>query len=173
MFWNCYSATEPTSTPLTLNRALHYFSAAKPTICLQQVFCWLKVQILGGETTKVGGKLWSNKLSILARCINCCVILLKIGCLPLGASYCSTGVWILATANKFHVCKRKICDWLIFFIGLTALDLINDFDEWIECGFFTEEIVARLKGNTLVGALYIGYIALLPYQLNLLALKIS
>ncbi|XP_067933694.1 uncharacterized protein [Watersipora subatra] len=33
--------------------------------------------------------------------------------------------------------------------GLTALDLINDFDEWIECGFFTEEIVARLKAYSL------------------------
>ena len=35
---------------------------------------------------------------------------------------------------------------MILFTGVTALDLISDFDEWIESGFFTEEIVARLKG---------------------------
>ena len=31
--------------------------------------------------------------------------------------------------------------------GLTAFDCIIDFDEWLECGFFTDEIKARLKGK--------------------------
>ncbi len=31
-------------------------------------------------------------------------------------------------------------------LGLTAFDYIVDFEEWIECGYFTEEIKARLKG---------------------------
>lgn len=30
--------------------------------------------------------------------------------------------------------------------GLTAFDFISDFEEWIECGYFNEEIKARLKG---------------------------
>ena len=32
------------------------------------------------------------------------------------------------------------------FTGFTAFDYIIDFEEWIECGYFTEEIKARLKG---------------------------
>jgi len=35
---------------------------------------------------------------------------------------------------------------LLFFAGLTAFDFISDFEEWIECGYFSEEIKARLKG---------------------------
>ena len=31
--------------------------------------------------------------------------------------------------------------------GLTAFDFIMDYDEWIECGHFTDEIRARLKGE--------------------------
>ena len=31
--------------------------------------------------------------------------------------------------------------------GLTAFDFISDFEEWIECGYFNEEIKARLKGK--------------------------
>ena len=31
--------------------------------------------------------------------------------------------------------------------GLTSFDCIIDFDEWLECGFFTDEIKARLKGE--------------------------
>jgi hypothetical protein len=42
----------------------------------------------------------------------------------------------------------------IFFLitGLTAFDYIVDFEEWIESGYFSEEIKARLKGllNNLV-----------------------
>lgn len=30
--------------------------------------------------------------------------------------------------------------------GLTAFDFISDFEEWIECCYFSEEIKARLKG---------------------------
>lgn len=41
-------------------------------------------------------------------------------------------------------CKSRLLSALVE--GLTALDLINDFDEWIESGFFTDDIVARLKG---------------------------
>ncbi|XP_064635397.1 uncharacterized protein LOC135492725 [Lineus longissimus] len=33
--------------------------------------------------------------------------------------------------------------------GLTAFDCILDFDEWIECGYFSEEIKARLKAYSL------------------------
>ncbi|XP_022088281.1 uncharacterized protein LOC110977993 isoform X2 [Acanthaster planci] len=33
--------------------------------------------------------------------------------------------------------------------GLTAFDCILDFDEWLECGFFTDEIKARLKAYSL------------------------
>ena len=36
---------------------------------------------------------------------------------------------------------------ILFFSGLTALDFILDFDEWIECGYFSDEIRARLKGK--------------------------
>lgn len=32
-------------------------------------------------------------------------------------------------------------------IGLTALDYIVDYDEWIDCGYFGDEIKARLKGK--------------------------
>lgn len=35
---------------------------------------------------------------------------------------------------------------LLFYAGLTAFDFISDFEEWIECGYFSEEIKARLKG---------------------------
>jgi len=35
---------------------------------------------------------------------------------------------------------------LLFLPGLTAFDFISDFEEWIECGYFSEEIKARLKG---------------------------
>ena len=31
--------------------------------------------------------------------------------------------------------------------GLTAFDFIMDYDEWIECGYFSDEIRARLKGT--------------------------
>ena len=31
--------------------------------------------------------------------------------------------------------------------GLTAFDHIVDFEEWIECGYFTEDVKARLKGK--------------------------
>ena len=31
--------------------------------------------------------------------------------------------------------------------GLSAFDFIMDYDEWIECGYFTDEIRARLKGT--------------------------
>ena len=31
--------------------------------------------------------------------------------------------------------------------GLTAFDFISDFEEWIDCGYFSEEIKARLKGS--------------------------
>ncbi|KAL9965899.1 hypothetical protein ACROYT_G029757 [Oculina patagonica] len=33
--------------------------------------------------------------------------------------------------------------------GLTAFDFISDFEEWIECGYFSEEIKARLKAYSL------------------------
>ncbi|XP_071809537.1 uncharacterized protein [Asterias amurensis] len=33
--------------------------------------------------------------------------------------------------------------------GLTSFDCIIDFDEWLECGFFTDEIKARLKAYSL------------------------
>lgn len=35
---------------------------------------------------------------------------------------------------------------LLFLAGLTAFDFISDFEEWIECGYFSDEIKARLKG---------------------------
>ena len=35
-----------------------------------------------------------------------------------------------------------------FFLGLTAFDFILDYDEWIESGYFSDEIRARLKGNS-------------------------
>ena len=34
-----------------------------------------------------------------------------------------------------------------YLTGLTAFDFISDFEEWIECGYFNEEIKARLKGK--------------------------
>ena len=34
--------------------------------------------------------------------------------------------------------------------GLTAFDFIMDYDEWIESGYFTDEIRARLKGDDLL-----------------------
>ena len=30
--------------------------------------------------------------------------------------------------------------------GMAAFDCVVDYDEWIECGYFNEEIRARLKG---------------------------
>lgn len=35
---------------------------------------------------------------------------------------------------------------MLYLAGLTAFDFISDFEEWIECGYFSEEIKARLKG---------------------------
>lgn len=35
------------------------------------------------------------------------------------------------------------------FTGLTAFDYITDFEEWIDSGYFSEEIKARLKGRLL------------------------
>ena len=54
--------------------------------------------------------------------------------------------------------ETKNCNELFHFVsganvrhksmqGLTAFDCIIDFDEWLECGFFTDEIKARLKGK--------------------------
>ena len=40
------------------------------------------------------------------------------------------------------VIKVDVC------LGLTAFDLIMDYEEWIECGYFTDEIRARLKGTS-------------------------
>ena len=34
-----------------------------------------------------------------------------------------------------------------YLTGLTAFDFISDFEEWIECSYFNEEIKARLKGK--------------------------
>jgi hypothetical protein len=48
----------------------------------------------------------------------------------------------LTGINSFN---RVIC-YLCLFLGLTAFDYIVDFEEWIECGYFNEEIKARLKG---------------------------
>lgn len=31
--------------------------------------------------------------------------------------------------------------------GQTAFDYIIDYEEWIECGYFDDEIKARLKGK--------------------------
>ncbi|XP_048588484.1 uncharacterized protein LOC116619849 isoform X3 [Nematostella vectensis] len=33
--------------------------------------------------------------------------------------------------------------------GLTAFDFISDFEEWVDCGYFTEEVKARLKAYSL------------------------
>lgn len=38
--------------------------------------------------------------------------------------------------------------------GLTAFDFIMDYDEWIETGYFTDEIRARLKGEDNVFFVY-------------------
>ena len=35
---------------------------------------------------------------------------------------------------------------MLYLAGLTAFDFISDFEEGIECGYFSEEIKARLKG---------------------------
>lgn len=37
-----------------------------------------------------------------------------------------------------------LCCWVA---GLTAFDYIVDFEEWIDSGYFSEEIKARLKGR--------------------------
>ena len=31
--------------------------------------------------------------------------------------------------------------------GLTPLDLIHDFDEWVNCQLFSDDVVARFKGK--------------------------
>ena len=44
--------------------------------------------------------------------------------------------------------SREPClNGLISLLGLTAFDFITDFEEWIDSGYFTEEIKARLKGE--------------------------
>lgn len=35
---------------------------------------------------------------------------------------------------------------MLYFVGLIVFDFIFDFEEWIECGYFSEEIKVRLKG---------------------------
>lgn len=31
--------------------------------------------------------------------------------------------------------------------GLTAFDFVVDYEEWVDCGYFSDEIRARLKGE--------------------------
>ena len=57
-------------------------------------------------------------------------------------------------ARGFSHVRRVLIDLdtcLLMFVhyltGLTAFDFISDFEEWIECGYFNEEIKARLKGK--------------------------
>ena len=57
-------------------------------------------------------------------------------------------------ARGFSHIRRVLIDLvtcLLMFVhyltGLTAFDFISDFEEWIECGYFNEEIKARLKGK--------------------------
>jgi len=57
-------------------------------------------------------------------------------------------------ARGFCHIRRVLIDLvtcLLMFVhyltGLTAFDFISDFEEWIECGYFNEEIKARLKGK--------------------------
>ena len=57
-------------------------------------------------------------------------------------------------ARGFSPIRRVLIDLvtcLLVFVhyltGLTAFDFISDFEEWIECGYFNEEIKARLKGT--------------------------
>jgi len=38
---------------------------------------------------------------------------------------------------------------IVIISGLTAFDFILDYDEWIECGYFSDEIRARLKAYSL------------------------
>ena len=40
-----------------------------------------------------------------------------------------------------------LCFWAA---GLTAFDYIVDFEEWIDSGYFSEEIKARLKGGQIL-----------------------
>ena len=61
--------------------------------------------------------------------------------------------FILLARGFSHV-RRILIDLvtcLLMFVhyltGLTAFDFISDFEEWIECGYFNEEIKARLKGK--------------------------
>ena len=57
-------------------------------------------------------------------------------------------------ARGFSHIRRVLIDLvtcLLMFVhyltGLTAFDFISDFEEWIECAYFNEEIKARLKGK--------------------------
>ena len=47
---------------------------------------------------------------------------------------------------------------LLSISGLTALDFIQDFDEWIDSGYFTEDIEARLKGMYLAALQYFSFL---------------
>ena len=50
--------------------------------------------------------------------------------------------------NSWKIRALDTCLFTDFFslVGLTAFDFISDFEEWIDCGYFNEEIQARLKG---------------------------
>ena len=57
-------------------------------------------------------------------------------------------------ARGFSHIRRVLIDLvtcLLMFVhyltGLTAFDFISEFEEWIECAYFNEEIKARLKGK--------------------------
>ena len=57
-------------------------------------------------------------------------------------------------ARGFSHIRRVLIDlvtclltFVHYLTGLTAFDFISDFEEWIECAYFNEEIKARLKGK--------------------------
>ena len=61
---------------------------------------------------------------------------------------------LILLARGFSHIRRVLIDlvtclltFVHYLTGLTAFDFISDFEEWIECGYFNEEIKARLKGK--------------------------
>lgn len=61
----------------------------------------------------------------------------------------SSALFYAAQLNKFYAANLLINRGANVHLkngsGLTAFDFIHDFDEWMACGFFSDEVLARLK----------------------------
>ena len=82
-----------------------------------------------------------------------CTCLLNVHQIFLIYDYMASGsttflaIELLLSSSYIYSMLEKEC---YFFSGLTAVDFVTDFEEWINSGFFDEETQARFKGTELL-----------------------